>query len=265
MIEAKALLELAESAARRAGRLLLDGSRSSVTVAATKSSPTDIVTAMDRAAEEAITAWLLGARPDDGILGEEGAARKGSSGVRWIIDPLDGTVNYLYGLPAWAVSICAERDGTAVAGIVFAPLAGELFSGLRGGGARLNGRPIACNVGVPLEQSLVATGFGYGAQRRAVQAEVLRAVLPRVRDIRRAGSAALDLCAVACGRVDAFYERGLNPWDLAAGALIAAEAGARVGGLGGAPASSDFALAAAPDLYGALEALLAPQRPARDS
>lgn len=264
--EAADLLELAVAAARKAGSLLVQGRRSGeVTVAATKSSPTDVVTAMDRAAEGVIVESLLAARPDDGVLGEEGDERAGVSGLRWVIDPLDGTVNYLYDLPGWSVSIAAEQDGEVTVGAVLAPLTGELFTATRGGGAALNGKPIQCTAGVPLAQALVGTGFGYGSERRQVQADVLRVLLPRVRDIRRSGSAALDLCAVACGRYDAFYEHGLNPWDLAAGGLIAAEAGARVGGLRGAPASGAFALAASSDLFDALHALLLPLRPDRDA
>ncbi|MGH2467145.1 MAG: inositol monophosphatase family protein [Candidatus Limnocylindrales bacterium] len=265
-VDRLALLELATSAARLAGAILLEGRRAGgITVAATKSSPTDVVTAMDRAAEAAIVAHLLAARPDDGLLGEEGDDRPGRSGVRWIVDPLDGTVNYLYDLPGWSVSIAAEAAGQTQVGVVLAPLAGELFAAVRGGGATLDGAPIHCTAGVPLARALVGTGFGYGADRRVVQAEILRAVLPRVRDIRRLGSAAVDLCAVACGRLDAHYERGLKPWDLAAGGLIATEAGATVGGLHGAPAAEAFTLAAAPDLFAALHQLLAPLRPDRDA
>ena len=261
-----ALLEIAVAAAQRAGGLLLEGRRAGgITVAATKSSPTDVVTAMDRAAERVILETVLAARPDDGLLGEEGDDRPSRSGVRWVVDPLDGTVNYLYDLPGWSVSIAAEHDGAVVVGVVLVPLAGELFTAVRGEGAWRDGRPIRCRSGVRLDRALVGTGFGYGAAARAVQAEVLRTVLPRVRDVRRMGSAAVDLCHVACGRLDAFYERGLNPWDLAAGGLIATEAGARVGGLAGAPASADFALAAGPDLFAALHELLAPLRPDRDT
>lgn len=265
-VDRAALLELATSAARLAGAILLEGRRAGgITVAATKSSPTDVVTAMDRAAERAIAAHLLAARPDDGLLGEEGDDRPGPSGVRWVIDPLDGTVNYLYDLPGWSVSIAAEAAGQTQVGVVLAPLAGELFAASRGDGATLDGVPIHCTAGVPLAQALVGTGFGYRSARRAVQAEVLQAVLPQVRDIRRLGSAALDLCAVACGRLDGYYERGLKPWDLAAGALIAEEAGAQVGGLAGAPPSTAFVLAAAPDLFAALDQLLVPLRPDRDA
>ena len=199
------------------------------------------------------------------------------SSVRWIVDPLDGTVNYLYGLPDWAVSIAAEADGTVVAGAVFVPRRDELFSAALGGGAWLSrgaldprgedaSQPVrlAGNTGVRLDRALVATGFGYEAGRRLIQGEVLAGVLPRVRDIRRGGSAAVDLCSVASGGVDAYYERGVNLWDIAAGGLIAAEAGAQVTGLHGQPASSSMTVAAAPPLLGELHDLLASLDPERD-
>jgi len=260
-------------------------------VVATKSSPTDVVTEADRAAETMIRELIGAVRPGDRVLGEEGgetgrAGGKGGVGaggvggkisVRWIVDPLDGTVNYLYGLPDWAVSVAAEADGTVVAGAVFVPRRDELFSAALGGGAWLSGgaldprgddapQPVrlACNTGVPLDRALVATGFGYDAGRRLAQGEVLRGVLPRVRDIRRGGSAAVDLCSVASGSVDAYYERGVNLWDIAAGGLIAAEAGARVTGLHGQPASSSMTIAAGPPLLDELHDLLASMDPERD-
>ena len=238
-------------------------------VTGTKSSPTDVVTEMDRAAEALITDRLRAQRPGDAFLGEEGGA-SGQGRVRWIIDPLDGTVNYLYGLADWAVSIAAEVDGTLVAGVVAVPARGEVFTAVSGGGAWLlagDAPPVMlrCNTGVPLAEALVATGFGYAAARRAVQGEVVAAVLPQVRDIRRGGSAAVDLCSVAAGRVDAFYERGLNYWDYAAGGLIATEAGARLGGLAGGPASPELAIAAEPVLFGQLHGLLAGLHPDRDA
>jgi myo-inositol-1(or 4)-monophosphatase len=256
------LLALAMAAAVAAGRLLAsrDGRDGSVLVAATKSSPTDVVTEMDRQAEELIRSRILAARPGDAILGEEGG-QTGDAPVRWVIDPLDGTVNYLYGLHDWAVSIAAEVSGVIVAGVVNVPRRGEMFGATLGGGAWLdagNGRiALRCGPGVPLAQALVATGFGYRAARRKVQGEVVAAVLPRVRDIRRGGVASVDLCSVAAGRVDGFYERGLNYWDYAAGGLIAAEAGAVVGGLGGAAASTSMTVAAGPELFGALADMLA--------
>ncbi|MDI5974546.1 inositol monophosphatase family protein, partial [Streptomyces sp. SL13] len=251
------LLAVALEAARLAGTLLRDGRPADLAVAATKSSPIDIVTEMDIAAEKLITDHLAEHRPDDGLLGEEGADREGTSGVRWVIDPLDGTVNYLYGLPSWAVSIAAERDGEAVAGVVYAPMRGETYQAVAGGGAFLGDRPLRCRTAPAFEQALVGTGFGYIAARRAAQSAVLRELLPRVRDIRRGGSAAIDLCDVACGRLDAYYERGLHPWDRAAGALIAREAGALTGGRPGERESDDLTIAAPPGLFEPLQALLA--------
>jgi myo-inositol-1(or 4)-monophosphatase len=275
-LSAAGLLAVATGAAREAGELLaLPGGR--VSVAATKSSPTDVVTEMDRRSEELIRARILAGRPGDAILGEEGGQTGDTAGapVRWVIDPLDGTVNYLYGLPDWAVSIAAEVAGEVVAGAVFVPSRGELFTATRGGGGWLEsagggrgGRAgrvrLHCRPGVPLDQALVATGFGYRAARRKVQGEVVAALLPRVRDIRRAGVASADLCSVAAGRLDAFYERGLNYWDYAAGALIAAEAGAVVGGLHGAPPSTSMTVAAGPGLFPALAEALADLDAERD-
>jgi myo-inositol-1(or 4)-monophosphatase len=194
------LLELALEAARRAGALLRDGRPADLGVAATKSSPVDVVTEMDLAAEKLITELIMERRPEDGLLGEEGAATEGTSGVRWVIDPLDGTVNYLYGLPAWAVSIGAEVDGVAVAGVVLAPQLGEEFTAVLGGGSWLGGRRLRVREPGNLAQSLVATGFGYRAERREVQGRIVAGLIGRVRDIRRGGSAALDLCSLAAGR-----------------------------------------------------------------
>ncbi|MFF2924373.1 inositol monophosphatase family protein [Streptomyces celluloflavus] len=250
------LLELALEAARRAGTLLREGRPADLGVAATKTSPIDVVTEMDIASEKLITGFLAEHRPDDGFLGEEGASVTGSSGVRWVIDPVDGTVNYLYGLPSWAVSIAAEKDGETVAGVVAAPMRGETYRAVLGGGAYRDGERLHHRPAPPLSQALVATGFGYLAERRAGQAEVVRTLLPRVRDIRRGGSAAIDLCDVACGRLDAYYERGLNPWDLAAGELIAREAGALTGGRPGEAASGELTLAASPALFEQLQPLL---------
>jgi myo-inositol-1(or 4)-monophosphatase len=267
------LVDLASSAAGEAARMLASrrpaGPLGRPEVADTKSSPTDVVTEMDRAAEALISRLLLAERPGDAILGEEGG-ESGHGRVRWIVDPLDGTVNYLYGLPDWAVSIAAEVDGVVVAGVVAVPARDELFTAVLGEGAwlRSGGRPpiaARCNIAVPLHQALVGTGFGYAAVRRAVQGEVVATVLPRVRDIRRGGSCAVDLCSVAMGRLDAFYERGVNYWDFAAGGLVATEAGARLGGLNGKPASPEMTIAAEPGLFGALHGLLAGLDPERDA
>ncbi|MEV5572793.1 inositol monophosphatase family protein [Spirillospora sp. NPDC052269] len=262
------LLELALETAREAARMLVDKRPADLGVAATKSSPTDVVTEMDRTSERLITERILAARPRDAFLGEEGGSTGGDSGVRWVVDPIDGTVNYLYGLPDWAVSIAAEVDGVAVAGVVEIPNRGETYTAVRGGGALLHTasgvRELRVNAGVPLDRALVSTGFGYFPERRAHQAEVLTTVLPRVRDIRRGGSCCVDLCSLAAGRIDAYYERGVQAWDVAAGALIVEEAGGRVQGLAGAPVSPELCIAASPDLFDALHAVLEPLDPARD-
>src|SRR3546814_882098 len=193
---------------------------------ATKWSPTDRGTEMGRGSEALIVEGLLGGRPDDGMLGEEGTGVAGTSGVRWIVDPLDGTTNYLYELPGFNGSIAAELDGAVVAGVVLDVVRNELFAATLGGGATRDGEPISTSSADQLAAPLIATGFSYEADRRGARAEAAVNVLPEVRDIRRFGAAAVDLCSVACGRVDGYYERGLAPWDLAAGGLIASEAGA---------------------------------------
>jgi myo-inositol-1(or 4)-monophosphatase len=276
--EATNLRDLAVSVAREAGRLLTSR-EGRVEVAATKSSPTDVVTEMDRQSEELIRSRILAARPSDAILGEEGGliGNAGNAPVLWVIDPLDGTVNYLYGLHDWAVSIAAEVEWVEggevgrkiVAGAVYVPKRDEMFSAARGGGAQLESggtkSVLHCGSGVPLEQALVGTGFGYLEARRKVQGEVIAALLPRLRDIRRIGVASADLCAVATGRLDGFYERGLNYWDWAAGALVASEAGALVGGLGDEPVSESMAVAAGPGLFESLTTALAALDAERDA
>ena len=247
---------LAEGVARRAGALLASGLGQVRTDVGTKSSLTDMVTEIDHASEALIVEGLLGPRPDDGILGEEGTAVEGTSGVRWVVDPLDGTTNYLYGVPGFNVSIAAEIDGDVVAGVVFDVMHDELFAATRGGGARRNGQPIAASAATELSSALVATGFAYDAVRRARQARVLVDVLPHVRDIRRFGAAAVDLCWVACGRLDGYYERGLAPWDLAAGGLIASEAGAVVTDFEGGPMAPGSVVAAARRIADALRDLV---------
>ena len=176
--------------------------------------------------------------------------------MTWLVDPIDGTVNYLYDLPQFSVSIAAQVDGESVAGVVYDVMRDEMYAATRGGGATCNGAPIRCTQQTDLGLSLIATGFAYAAQTRRIQADILTTVLPRVRDIRRLGSAALDLCAVAAGRVDGYYEAGMHPWDWAAGSLIATEAGARVGGLNGRPPGEWTTLAANSTLFAELERLL---------
>ena len=200
-----------------------------------KSSATDLVSDADRDAEALIRDLLMHERPEDGLLAEEGTSEAGESGRRWVFDPLDGTVSYLYGYPHWCVSVALEDAlGTAV-GVVFDPNRDELFAAERDAGATLRGQAISVREATPLERALIATGFGYDPARRAAQAEVVQRLLPAVRDIRRAGSAALDLAWLAAGRLDGYYERGLNPWDWAAGSLLVLEAGGAVESLDGEP------------------------------
>ena len=224
---ASALLAVATRLAREAGAVLLQrqGDAGRVTY---KTSATDPVSQADQASEHLITEGLAAARPDDGLLGEEGASRPGSSGLRWVVDPLDGTVNFLYGIPAWCVSIACEDDDGALVGVVYQPVTGALYTAARGDGATLDGAPLVVNDPVLLERALLATGFSYDIEDRRRQAALVADLLPRVRDIRRIGSAALDLCMVAAGTVDGYYEDTTSIWDWRAGALIAAEAGAKV-------------------------------------
>jgi myo-inositol-1(or 4)-monophosphatase len=257
------LLALAVGTAREAAALVAEGRASAGDQVDVKSSSVDVVTAVDTASERLIVDRLLAARPDDAVLGEEGASREGGSGVRWIVDPIDGTVNFLYDLPAYAVSIAAEVDGVVRAGAVLNVATGDLFTATTGGGAWLSTparpEPVRLRGSSPasLEQTLVGTGFGYRQEQRRAQGAVVAALLPQVRDIRRMGSAALDLCAAAAGRLDAHYELHLNPWDHAAGGLVAAEAGLVVTGLPGRPFADPMAIAAAPSIADAFVRLIA--------
>jgi myo-inositol-1(or 4)-monophosphatase len=229
------LAGLALDVARSAGRLIRERGERGVTVAATKSSETDIVTETDREVEALIRSRLREARPDDGVVGEEGDDLPGGSGVRWIVDPIDGTVNFLYGIPQYAVSIAAERDGVVVAGVVLHVSPGTAYVGRRetgaDGGVRVTAhrddRPISVRSPGPISQRVIGTGFSYEPRIRAIQAEAVAELLPQVADIRRFGSCALDLCHVAEGMLDGYVEEGVNLWDRAAGALIAEGAGAR--------------------------------------
>lgn len=255
------LLELARATAEEAAALVGAGRSTAAAQVDTKSSPVDVVTAVDTASEALIVRRLTDARPDDGVLGEEGAAREGTSGVRWVVDPIDGTVNFLYGFPAYAVSIAAEVDGRTEVGVVLNVATGELFTAVRGGGAWLTAPGAATtqlhgSAPVSLEQTLVATGFGYRVEQRRAQGAVVAQLVTEVRDIRRNGCASLDLCSAAAGRVDAYYELDLKPWDHAAGALVAAEAGLVVTGTGGRPFAEPMAVVAAPTIAEPLVALL---------
>ncbi|MCW2767026.1 MAG: suhB 2 [Nocardioides sp.] len=226
------LSDIALHAARAAAELVRGRATRGVVVAATKSSDVDVVTEADRASEALIRELIRERRPDDAFLGEEGADEPGTSGVRWIIDPIDGTVNFLYGIPQYAVSIAAELNGEVVAGVVLNVATGtEYIAREQPGGtvvALRDGEAIAVRPPAPLSQRLVATGFSYDSDLRELQARALVRLIPRVRDIRRLGSCALDLCHVAEGAVDAYVEEGVNLWDHAAGAFIARAAGARI-------------------------------------
>ena len=254
------LLELATRLAASAGAFLLaavDQPRESIE---TKSSGTDMVSEMDRGAERRIVEGIFAERPDDGVLGEEGANRAGTSGVRWIIDPLDGTTNYLYGHPLWSVSIGVEVDGAMAVGVVEAPTLGETFTAVLGRGAARNGIAIRVGQVSAFDAALIGTGLSYSPVTRARQGAVIAELAPIVRDIRRGGSAALDLAFTACGRLDGYYERGLNPWDIAAGALLVQEAGGVVtGASAGEPASVDMCIAGNPAIHTLLRAQIEPR------
>ncbi len=253
------LRQLAEDLARRAGMQALDGRRALAGGAVshvTKSTPTDPVTEFDRAAERLIVEALLTDRPDDSIVGEEGAGHTGTSGLEWHLDPIDGTVNFVYGIPAWSTSVgVVDADG-GVAGAVYVPVTDELFSAGRGQGATLNGEPIHCSAPADLATSLVGTGFNYSPDVRAEQAVRVAALLPIVRDIRRFGSAAIDLCSVASGRLDVYFEEFLHSWDLAAGLLICHEAGASSSDFAGGPARPAEVVVAAPTVHAEMLATL---------
>ncbi len=245
------LLALAESVAREAGALLLERFGGPATGISSKSSRTDLVSDADRAAEALIVERIRRARPGDAILAEEGGGGEGASGLRWLVDPLDGTINYLWGIPQWSVSVAAADADGPVVGVVHDPPRGETFTARRGEGARLGDRRLRLDAGPALDRALVATGFSYRAERRAVQARLLTRVLPAVRDVRRFGSAAIDLAWLAAGRVDGYYETGLNPWDWAAGGLLVREAGGVV-----VQPAEDTLVAAAPGLIEPLLALV---------
>lgn len=220
------LLALALRVAQEAGELLMD--RPATFDISTKTVAIDIATQMDHASEKYIVAALLSVRPDDGIIGEEGASRPSTSGITWVIDPVDGTVNYLYGLPGWNISIAAKDGIGPLVGVVHAPTINGTWTGIRGGGAFHNGLPIRCNDPIELDRALVGTGFAYDVRERIGQGRVIANLLPQIRDLRRCGAAAVDLCYVAMGAFDGYFESGLKEWDAAAGGLIATEAGAQV-------------------------------------
>lgn len=250
------LLELAVAAAHRAGALLLERFAFEATGVRTKSSATDLVSDADTAAERAIVASISRARPDDGWIAEEGTSAASSTGITWVADPLDGTVNYLFRIPVWCVSIAAEDADGGVAAVVYDPNRDETFTATRGGGAFRNGEPIRVSDRADLATALIATGFEYDPDLRAFQARVVAEVIPKVRDIRRGGSAALDMTSVACGRVDGYYESSTERWDKAAGSLLVQEAGGIVTELTNPSGESPGVVAAGPGIHAALEALV---------
>ena len=256
-LSASAALALAIEAAREAGTLLLELRRSPAIGIRSKSSATDLVSEADERAERAIVAAIRKRRSDDALVAEEGSSARGSSGVSWYVDPLDGTINYLYGIPHWSVSICCADAAGPLAGVVFDPLRDELFSAARGGGAHLGDRRLAVTEKRDLASALVATGFGYGAAERVTQGRIIAKVLGEVRDVRRFGSAALDLSWVAAGRWDGYFEAVDKPWDWMAGAMLVREAGGRVTELDPADPAFPRIIASGPRIHDELVALLA--------
>ncbi|WP_209560246.1 inositol monophosphatase family protein [Frigoribacterium sp. PvP032] len=256
------LLAIAVEVTTAAARLAAARRAEGVEVADTKSSLVDVVTHTDREVEDHLRGRLAELRPGDGFLGEEGDPDDSTTGLTWVVDPIDGTVNFLYGIPQWAVSVALVEGGpdpltwTALAACVVNPLSGEVFTASRGGGAWLGEARLVPSAPASVAESLFATGFSYEADRRVEQAAVLGRLIGQVRDLRRLGAASLDLCAVAAGRLDAYAERGLKPWDHAAGVLIAEEAGAVVRGEVGQAPSGRLVVASAPSVAGAVDVLL---------
>lgn len=249
------LLALASDLARDAGQVHVAGMRSALRIE-TKSTPTDLVSQVDREAEHLIVSRLAKLRPNDAVLAEEGGLTKGASEVRWVIDPLDGTTNYVYGYPAFCVSIAVEIEGEPRIGVIYDSSAGRLYQAISGFAAVCNDQPLRVREEADLARALLATGFSYEAAQRERQGMVVSRIIGRVRDIRRGGSAALDLCHVAAGHVDAYWELGLSPWDYAAGSVIAREAGAEVLSLQAAHGHRAAVIAAHPSLMPSLLGLL---------
>jgi myo-inositol-1(or 4)-monophosphatase len=250
------ILTLAVTAAHRAGELLLDHYSRAATGVDAKSTPTDLVSDADRNAERSIKEIIASERPDDGFMAEETGGEAAQSDITWIIDPLDGTVNFLFRIPTWCVSIAVRQGADLIAGVVHDPNRGETFTARKGAGATLNGVRIRVGAQDELSQALVGTGFAYDSATREVQAAVVQRVLPRVRDIRRGGSAALDLAYIACGRLDGFYEAHMMEWDKAAGILLIEEAGGVVSSLEDPSGISDGVIAANPHLHPQLQSLV---------
>lgn len=248
------LLNIAEMVARAAGAHLMN--RPATFTFTEKSSAVDFATQMDQQAEQLIVQKILAVRAGDGIIAEEGSAKPSDSGITWVIDPLDGTVNYLYGLPGWNVSVAAKDKTGVVAAVVYAPSINGFWSAVKGGGAFYNGEKIKCNNPVELDKALLATGFAYDLNLRISQGAAMAKLLPKIRDLRRNGAAAVDLCYVAMGALDGYFEASLKEWDHAAGGLIATEAGAIVSGAAGGEPNSDLVVCAGPALHAQLLPLI---------
>lgn len=251
------LLTLAQDLARRAGNHARNGRKQGMQVVGTKLTDTDMVTRFDRESEAMIISGLRAARPDDSIVGEEGGGHRGTSDVEWHVDPIDGTTSFMYGLPSWCVSIGAQDANGPLVGAVYMPDLDEMFAAERGCGATLNGSPISCSTVTDVSKALVATGFSYTPAQRTVQSRRITEFIHRIRDVRRMGAAAVDICFVACGRLDAYFEENLHSWDVLAAELIAREAGARSGDFSGAPLRPAEVLVAGPGIFDSLSDLLA--------
>ena len=252
----KELIDLAERAARAAGELLFDRFHGPARGVSAKSTPTDLVSDADRASEQLLVELISKERPDDGFITEESEGRESQSGLSWVLDPLDATVNYLFGIPWWCVSVAVEDEAGAVAGAIYNPNVDEMFSASRDGGAHLNRRAMHVSEKSDLSQALIGTGFSYDPGAREDQAAIVARVIPTARDVRRAGSAALDLAHLACGRLDGFYEAPLEHWDKAAGLLMVAEAGGVMTELPGPRGLTDGAIASGPNLHDELVKLV---------
>jgi myo-inositol-1(or 4)-monophosphatase len=254
--QAAELLALATEIAADAAVVVAKYAAERTFLVETKSSPTDLVTEADRESEALIVRKILAARPNDGLLGEEGAKRESTSGVRWVIDPIDGTTNFVYGIPAYSISIGVERDGQMVAGVVHDVALKEAYTAALGGGAHLNGRPITVSGKTELSTALMGIGFAYDPLRRDTQAKFYDRVMVDIRDVRRMGSAALDLCRVACGQLDGYFEFQLNAWDIAAGGIIVRAAGGTTTGFHGHTFEEGYVLATTPALAAPMKAVL---------
>ena len=250
------LLSLAISIAHEVGAVALAGRKRGLSDVSTKSTSTDMVTEYDRLTEKSIISALREARPTDSIVGEEGGGHDGTSGITWYVDPIDGTTNFLYDLPSWTISIGAHDSEGEFVGVVFCPPLNETYSAIRHHGAYLNGKAISCNPITDVSKALIATGFNYSPENRVIQAKRIPFIIDKIRDIRRLGAASLDLCFVACGRYDAYYEEHLFPWDLAAGTLIAKEAGCAVGSIDGGENEPSAILASAPGVFNQIQRLV---------